>query len=139
MRCSWNCIGLHWHFHSWLLATTGTVCLIFQWKKSISQYWSHISHLQTRWTFYRFQIIYHILKGNSSLLLSDCTVMCQHFRNAQSENEIKDKEMQISDRIFIIWTYLSTAEIKSCPNCSSCMEACLLILWYCLDNYPPGQ
>ena len=44
------------------------------------------------------------------MLLSDCTAMCQHFRNAQSENEIKDKEMQISDRIFIIWTYLSTAE-----------------------------
>ena len=45
--------------------------------------------------------------------------MCQHFRNAQSENEIKDKEMQISDRIFIIRTYFSTAEIKSrmdaCP------------------------
>ena len=37
------------------------------------------------------------------------------------------KEMQISDRIFIIWTYLSTAEIKSCPNCWSCMESCMSI------------
>ena len=37
------------------------------------------------------------------------------------------KEMQISDRIFIIWTYLSTAEIKSCPNCWSWMESCMSI------------
>ena len=56
------------------------------------------------------------------MLLSDCTAMCQHFRNAQSENEIKDKEMQISDRIFIIRTYFSTAEIKSR------MDACPAIL-----------
>ena len=48
--------------------------------------------------------------------------VCQHFRNAQSENEIKDKEMQISDRIFIIRTYFSTAEIKSR------MDACPAIL-----------